>query len=134
MRGKFDTGAIDGTLFRTHSNECCEGCGFKSRCCPLTAAPARQQNESKLAPSMAALPLRHPYLSVYGQRRTCDFNQLFLMLTTSSVVEREIIYQYLSLTCKFKWITVVNQNGVCMATNIILVKSTKHIHHLAYDI
>ena len=134
MRGKFDTGAIDGTLSTTYSNECCESCGFKSRCCPLTAAPACLQNESKLAPLMAALPLRHPSFSVYGQRRTCNFNQLFLMLTTSSVVEMEIIYQYLSLTCKFKWITVVNQNGVCMATSIILVKSTKHIHHLAYDI
>ena len=26
---------------------------------------------------MAALPLRHPYFSVYGQRQTCDFNQHF---------------------------------------------------------
>ena len=35
---------------------------------------------AKLTPLMAALPLRHPYFSVYGQRQTCDFNQHFFKI------------------------------------------------------
>ena len=38
-------------------------------------APTCLKTESKLARHMAAMPLRHPYFSVYGQRQTCNFNQ-----------------------------------------------------------
>ena len=94
--------------------KCCEGCGFESHHCPLTAGPQSHrcsltclQTESKPGPQMAALPLRHPYFSVYGQRQTCNFNQYL----TNKCRPRHITY---NLDGRILWRVSTGQHHLLM--------------------
>ena len=60
-------------------------------------APTCLQTESKLAPQTPALPLRHPYFPVYGQRQTWDFNQHFFN-QHNDVFK---VHSYLLLTARY---------------------------------